>query len=284
LEVTVWIVDNNSKDDTEGVVREIQFNAAISCRYLKEMNQGLSHARNAGIRAGDGELIGFIDDDEQIDGKWYEVIAREFADSETQFIAGAYLPNWTAPAPDWLPPVSHAAVGITASVPRAFFGVESAAELWGGNAVIRRGVFERIGLFSTQCGRGATDLLMNEDKELQERMVRAGVRGIYVPDLIIYHLIPPERLTRNYHRRWRYWNGITEGLSGRDCKEPVRYLLGIPRYKFGHALRGLASLPRHLLVTHDPRQAFADELPFWHLMGYIYGRHFMRIERYFKKE
>ena len=150
--------------------------------------------------------------------------------------------------------------------------------------MIRRGVFERIGLFSTKCGRGATGLLMNEDKELQDRMVSAGLRGIYVPDLIIYHHIPKARLTRNYHRRWRYWNGISAGLTGRDCGEPVRYLLGIPRYKFGQALRGLASLARHLLITRDRRQAFACELPFWHLMGYIYGRYFMRVEQYFKQE
>lgn len=284
LDVTIWIVDNNSKDDTERVVREIHFNAPIPCRYIKEMNQGSSPTRNAGIRAGDGEIIGFIDDDEQIDEKWYEVIVREFGDPETQFIAGAYLPNWEVPAPDWLPSVSHAAIGVTAPLPRSPFGGQSPVELWGGNAVIRRGVFERIGLFSTKCGRGATGLLMNEDKEIQDRMVSAGLRGIYVPDLIIYHHIPAARLTRNYHRRWRYWNGISAGLFGRHCKEPVRYLLGIPRYKFGQAFRGLASLPRHLLVTRNPQKAFADELPFWHLMGYIYGRYFMRVEKYFKQE
>jgi len=284
LDVTIWIIDNNSKDDTEKAVREIKAQASIPCHYIKEMKQGTSHTRNAGIRAGNGDMIGFIDDDEQIDEKWYEVVAREFANQETQFIAGVYLPNWEVPAPSWLPSVSYAAIGVTAPLTRSFFGEQSPAELWGGNAVIRRSVFDRVGLFSTKIGRGATGLLMNEDKELQDRMVSAGLQGMYVPDLIIYHHIPAARLTRNYHRRWRYWNGVSAGLSGRDCKEPVRYLLGIPRYKFGHALRGLASLPRHLLVTHNAQQKFADELPLWHLLGYIYGRYFMRVEKYFKQE
>lgn len=87
LEVALWIVDNNSPDDTEKVVREIQSSAAIPCHYIKEMNQGSSFARNAGIRVGSSELIGFIDDDEQIDESWYKVIAREFSEEETEFIA-----------------------------------------------------------------------------------------------------------------------------------------------------------------------------------------------------
>jgi glycosyltransferase involved in cell wall biosynthesis len=276
LDVTIWVVDNNSKDDTVDVVSEIQSTAAVPCMYVNEANQGSSQARNAGIRAGNGELIGFIDDDEQIDERWYEIVAREFADQETQFIAGAYLPNWEVPAPNWLHPMSHAAIGVTASMPRSLFGGESSVELWSGNAVIRRSAFEEIGLFSTKYGRGAADLMMNEDFELQDRMVRAGYRGIYVPDLMIYHLIPAGRLTRNYHRRWRYWNGVSAGLSGRDFTEPVRYAFGIPRYKIGQAIRGLLSLPRHLLINREVSQAFADELPTWFLLGYVYGKHFMR--------
>jgi glycosyltransferase involved in cell wall biosynthesis len=283
LDVTIWIVDNNSKDDTEMVVRQMQSEAAIPCHYIKEMNQGSSRARNAGIRAGNGEIIGFIDDDEQIDEKWYEVVAREFADERTEFIAGAYHPDWTAPAPEWLPSVAYSAIGVTAPLTRSSFDGPSPRELWGGNAVIRRSVFESVGLFSTQCGRGATGLLMNEDKEFQERMVSAGHRGIYLPDLIIYHHIPAARLTRNYSRRWHFWNGSSEGLFGRKCKEPVRYLLGIPRYIVGRALKGLASLPHLVLVARNPKQAFASELRLWFLLGYIHGMYFLSVEDYFKQ-
>jgi glycosyltransferase involved in cell wall biosynthesis len=279
LEVTIWVVDNNSKDDTESVVREIQTEAALPCRYIKETKQGLSHARNAGIRAGSGELIGFIDDDEEIDEDWYKVVAREFAGQETQFIGGANLPNWAAPAPDWLPLASYAAIAVTAPMPRSPIGGESGVELWGGNAVIRRSAFERVGLFSTKHGRSAKGLLADEDRELLERLLGADIHGVYVPDLIIYHYIPAERLTRRYHRRWRFWKGVSEGISGRTRNEPVRYMLGVPRYRIGKALRSLASLPRDRFFTRDPRQAFADELPVWSLLGYIYGKHFMRVEK-----
>lgn len=50
------------------------------------------------------------------------------------------------------------------------------------------------------------------------------------------------------------------------------------------ALRGLAALPRHLLFTSEAGQAFADELASWDLLGFIYGKHFIRIERYYGKQ
>src|ERR1035438_8078569 len=66
LDVTIFIIDNNSKDDTESVVLEIQSNSTRPLVYVKETKQGLSHARNAGICAGTGNIIGIIDDDEEI--------------------------------------------------------------------------------------------------------------------------------------------------------------------------------------------------------------------------
>jgi hypothetical protein len=29
---------------------------------------------------------------------------------------------------------------------------------------------------------------------------------------------------------------------------------------------------------------FDDELPLWHLIGYIFGKHFMRVEQYYAKQ
>ena len=279
LEVTVLIVDNNSKDDTEQVVRDIQSQAVRPVVYIKETNQGSSHARNAGIRAGVGDILGFIDDDEEIDENWYNVVAREFSDQATQFIGGPYLPNWAAPAPKWLPPGYHAVIGVLLPKPRSPFGGTFPGILMGGNAVIRRDVF--VGLYSTKLGRSGKGLLSDEDAEFYRRLCHAGLHGVYVPDLIIHHYIPADRLTRHYHRRWCYWRGVSLGVSDRDSKANVRYMFGVPRYTIGRALRGLASIPRHMFITREAGQVFADELALWDLLGFIYGKHFIRIERYY---
>ena len=284
LELTILIVDNNSEDDTEQVVLEVQAQTERRLIYIKETNQGLSHARNAGVRAGTGDIIGFIDDDEEIHRDWYNVIAREFQDQATQFIGGPYLPNWGAPPPPWLPPGYHAVIGVVLPKPRSPFGGSFQANLMGGNAVIRRRVFDSIGMYSPKLGRSGKGLLSEEDAEFYRRLISAGVQGMYVPDLMIDHYIPADRLTRNYHRRWCYWRGVSQGYADRKSRESLSYLLGVPRYKVGRALRGLLSMPKHLMSPEQAGQAFADELASWDLLGFIYGRYFVRMDRYYTKQ
>lgn len=281
LTVTILIVDNNSEDDTEVMVREIAAQTRRPLVYVKQTKQGSSHTRNAGISAGTGEIIGFIDDDEEIDPQWYEVVLREFSDPSVDFIGGPYLPNWAAPAPDWLPPGYHAAIGVVLPKSRAEFGPAFSGNLMGGNAVIRRKVFDRIGTYSTRLGRSGKGLLSEEDAEFCRRLTAAAIRGMYVPELLIRHHIPAERLTRKYHRRWAFWRAASQGVLDRELKEPVAYMFGIPRHRIGRAIRGLSLLPRHLMSSGGKAQAFADELSMWDLAGFIYGKHFIRIDSYY---
>lgn len=284
LEVTIIVADNNSKDNTQQLVREMQAKAERPILYVNETRQSSSYARNAGIASGDGEIIGFIDDDEEIDEHWFEVVAREFADDATQFIGGPCLPNAAVPMPDWLPPGYHAVIGVIDPKPRSAFARSFPGNLNSGNAVIRRSVFDRVGPYSTKLGRSGKGLLSEEDAELYSRILDAELHGIHVPDLIIYHHIPADRLTRRYHRRWCFWRGVSQGVSDRSSEEPVSYIFGVPRYRIGRALKGLASLPRHLLSSGKSGQAFADELASWDVLGFIYGKHFIHIEKYYAEQ
>jgi glucosyl-dolichyl phosphate glucuronosyltransferase len=284
LDVTLLICDNNSKDDTEQVIREFQSEGGRAVVYVKETNQGLSHSRNAGIRAGTSEIIGFIDDDEEIREDWYTVVAREFADPETQFIGGCCLANWEVPPPDWLPPGYHSVIGVVEPKPRAAFNDDFKGNLMGGNAVIRRTVFDRVGGYDTKLGRGAKGLLSDEDAEFYRRLRAANLHGMYVPDLAMYHYIPATRLTRKYHRRWCYWRGVSQGLSDKVSREDTSYLLGMPRYKIGRAAKGVLGLPRRFFSQKRPGEAFAQELAIWDLLGFVRGKYFINIDRYYGKQ
>ncbi len=109
-------------------------------------------------------------------------------------------------------------------------------------------------------------------------MRRAGMIGMYVPELEISHFVPTSRLTRRYHRRWAYGRAISQGILDRQIPESVTYLFGIPRHRIGRTLHGLLALPRHLIGSNSKAQAFADELSAWDLVGFVYGRFFARID------
>lgn len=279
LNVRIIVADNNSPDDTAAVVREIQTHARLPVMYVLETRQGSSRARNAGIQAGDAELIGFIDDDEEIDSEWYRVIAREFADPAVQFIGGACLGNWATPAPAWLPYAYPAAIGVIPPKPRAPLDDSFGGNLMSGNCVLRRTVFERVGMYHPALGRTNKGLLSHEDAEFYGRIRSARLHGMYVPDLLIYHYIPPERVTRRYYRRWVFWRAVSQGTLSRERREPVSHLLGIPRYKVGRAARALLAIPRCSLKKGAQAIAFEHELALWELAGCIYGRWFADLRK-----
>jgi glycosyltransferase involved in cell wall biosynthesis len=275
LEITVVVVDNNSRDETPQIVREFAARGPLSIRYAHEARQGRSRAINAGIEATDGELVGMLDDDEEIDAAWFDVIARNFADPTLDFLGGPCKGRWVTSVPAWLPLEFSAVIGILdAGEARRVYDDNYAGMLWGGNAVIRRSVFERIGLYNPALGRTASGLLSCEDGDMYARLRAAGAQGIYDPDLIIHHYIAPERLTRRYHRRWCYGQGLSLGILDKDKPQPVVYFAGLPRYMIGDVLRALArwaAVHRH---GHNVR--FTAELRVWQFIGFLVGRYLHR--------
>ena len=281
LVVNIYVVDNNSTDDTAELVRRMQSQTTAGLHYLFEARQSSSHARNLGINAGTGELIGFIDDDEEVDAAWYSVVQREFQDPAVDFIGGPYFAQPGLQLPDWLPPSYPAAIGVQQVKGRAAFGAGHEGNLNSGNAVLRRGIFDRIGLYSGKLGRSGRGLLSEEDADLYRRIQKAGFAGVFVPELVIYHHVPPERLSRRYHRRWCFWRGVSLGVVDREQHEPTAYSLGVPRYRIGRAVKALTQLPAAVLSGRSSA-AFDAELALWDLAGFIHGKHFVRIERYYK--
>src|ERR1700740_724454 len=55
------IVDNNSTDQTRGVVERFNEDSGVDVRYVFEPRKGASHARNTGMQKARGEIIALID-------------------------------------------------------------------------------------------------------------------------------------------------------------------------------------------------------------------------------
>src|SRR5439155_19452119 len=102
LDVGVTVVDNRSTDDTRAIVDSFVPRFGGHLKYVYESNAGRSHALNAGIAATFGELVGMIDDDEEVDRAWLRTIAAAFDDPTTDFIGGPYVPRWDGERPAWL--------------------------------------------------------------------------------------------------------------------------------------------------------------------------------------
>jgi glycosyltransferase involved in cell wall biosynthesis len=275
LTVGITVVDNNSRDNTGQVVEYWKGHFGGRLRYIFEPIQGRSAALNAGITGSESDLVGFIDDDEEVDKTWYQTVHQTFSTYDVDFIGGPYIPKWEKEPPGWLPSDHEGVIGLVDAGNEIIpYDENYPGILMGGNAVIRRAALEKVGLYMTSLGRTGTRLLAGEDEHMYRRLVASGAKGLYLPDLKIYHLIPALRMTKGYYRRWSFWRGVSCGVLDRTQRQSVPYFCGVPRYLFGAASRGLLRWTMAPLRRGAESQTFSQELAIWDLAGFFYGKHF----------
>lgn len=282
LHVHVTVICNGCSDGSADVARRLQSRNPGLVSLLVDRRAGKSLALNAGIAATTGDLVGLIDDDEQVDERWLEVVARAFKDDTLDFIGGPYRVVWETPPPEWLPKDYLAVLGDVDNGAEARpFNREFPGILKGGNAVIRRAVLARVGPFAEHLGPGSFARLFScEDEDMYWRLLEAGANGGYLPELVIYHYITVSRLSREYYRSWCFWRGVSRGLMDRRHPMPVSYFGGIPRFLWGEAARAMLRLGFQR-TRRAPGDIFGDELRAWDVAGYFYGKHLYTLARFF---
>ncbi len=154
----------------------------------------------------------------------------------------------------------------------------------GVNMAFRREAFRRAGLWDNRVGRKAGTLLGQEVREWGLRAKAAGLRGFYVPDMIVHHLISADRLKKRYFRRWFYWHGISRAMLYEQKRvnmeapeqstldfSRVPHVLGVPRYMFRSCLRKCGDVFKAAL-RRDAVATFESELWVWFFAGVVKQR------------
>lgn len=244
----VVVVDNNSSDHTRGVVEKRVPFYPVPLRYLFEPRQGKSIALNSALARITADMIAFTDDDVRVPPRWLEAItAPLFARTDIDYTGGPVSPMWERPKPRWLDETGN--LGGTIAVKdhgREPFIFERAGRTpLGVNMCVRRSLIERIGGFRPDLGRTGRSLLGQEQAEFFCRSRAAGARGLYAPEAGLEHVVPAARLSRRYFCRWWFWKGVSHARLHRI--HPVTelgldlsrtpWLLGVPRYVLGNAVR-----------------------------------------------
>jgi glycosyltransferase involved in cell wall biosynthesis len=281
----VIVVDNNSPDRTREVVESMAPVFPAPLIYAFEREQGRSAALNHGFGVADGDIIVTTDDDIRVEPDWLTRIARGFETLRCDYVGGRVLPIWEGPRPGWLPAVNGRLWAVIALLDYGPEPVKFGARVpLGVNMAIRRAALDRVGGFDPRIGRKAGTLLGQEVREWCLRATAAGLAGFYVPAVAVQHLIPRDRLTKAYFRRWFYWRGISRAMlyaeTGLDMEKPeqstldfsqVPHIGGVPRYLFRTAMDALtASIAARF--RRDPVVSFERELFLWFFAGIVKQR------------
>jgi glucosyl-dolichyl phosphate glucuronosyltransferase len=181
---------------------------------LNDGEPGLSATRNTGIEISRGEIIAFLDDDAVAKEDWLAKLARHYTDPAVMGVGGMAVPQWTKQEADWLPPELYWVIGCTY---RGYADgrVANVRNIHGNTMSFRREVFDKIGLFSTRMGH-TNNLLGGDETEFCIRLTSRmpGARILYDPAVVIYHKVPPSRLTLRYLVGRAYGEGLSKGMMG----------------------------------------------------------------------
>jgi GT2 family glycosyltransferase len=171
--------------------------------------QGLSGARNSGLKVAQGTLIAFLDDDAIAEPDWLEHLLICCNDPQVLGAGGTVEPEWLCEQPRWFPEEFYWVVGCSYQArPTKTVVVRNP---YGGCTCIRREVFDAVGGFRSGIGRIGKLPMGCEETELSIRATQHWPHKffLYEPRSVIHHRIAPARAN------WRYFFSrcYAEGLS-----------------------------------------------------------------------
>ena len=242
------IVDNDAVPSAQSLVETLAAEAPFPVRYVHEPAAGVANARNAALAAASGDLIAFLDDDEEAAPGWLAALIA----AQRRYAADAVFGPVQARAP--------AAIRRHREYLRRFFSREGPAEagviehFYGcGDSLIRRAALPH----PTAPFSPARNETGGEDDHLFGVMQRAGARFAWAPDALVYEDPIPARLTLNYAlaRAFAYGQGPTYGCATADPPD----WRGVARFMTTGTIQagvfGLIAAVQWL--TRTPRRAFA---------------------------
>jgi glycosyltransferase involved in cell wall biosynthesis len=267
----ILVVDNNSSDQTRQLVEALAAQNPERLKYLFEAKQGISYGRNAGISGAGASIIAFTDDDVRVPRDWVRQIKIAFeANPDIDFLGGKVVPRWRTAPPAWLTKANWAPLALLDYGDRPFY-VDSEKQLCliGANSAFRRRAFEKVGLFKTDFQRVRNGIGSLEDHEMLLRLWRVKSRGLYLPELVATAEIEPERLEKEYHRKWHAGHGhFYAALHSEEVeRSKIGSIFGVPAHFYRRALSDavgwtLAS------IRHQPAKAFTNEMRLRHFCGF----------------
>ena len=196
------VVDNDQTPSAAGVARTLAEEAPFPVRYVHEPAPGVANARNAGMTESKGELIAFLDDDEEAPGEWLAALVSAQRRYEADVVFGPVHAR-----ADW------DRIGNRVYLERFFsrLGPEESGPIdhyYGcGDSLVRRGALPD----PDRPFSAIRNHIGGEDDLLFGAMERAGAKFAWAADAWVWEDPAPERLTLRYTalRAFAYGQGAS---------------------------------------------------------------------------
>lgn len=210
----IVLVNNNSTDNTESECLRFQKDFPdVQFRYFVETKQGLSHARNRGIDESLGDILVFLDDDSFVKPDYLHNLQQQMdTHPEAMAFGGKITPRFeTGETPKWLCKWTYSWVSAI-DKGEEVVPFEGSSYPIGANMGFRKICLDKCGNFNTELGRTKKNLMGGEEKDIFNRVKANDMLILYFPDILVEHVIPPQRTTKDYIIKMGQGIGMSERL------------------------------------------------------------------------
>jgi GT2 family glycosyltransferase len=224
----VIVVDDGSTDDTAAVARR------HDVRLVELEHGGLARARNAGVEAGEGEIVAFLDADAAAQERWLERIWRIM---DRTGVAGAGGPNLPFTNVGWQERAVSGALGVAIPEVRRD---GTCVHLPGCNMAFRRDAVLELGGFDERF------VASHDDVDFCDRLLASGRRMALHPGATVFH---HRRATLAGFIRQQQGYGVSRAIFEPPVTQPRT---GLAR----SVLRVAIAPPRHYFSGPEVRQRY----------------------------
>lgn len=217
----IIVVDNAATGDSIVDLVDTEFQGEIGVSAVKEPEPGLSHARNRGLDAAQGEIVVFADDDVLVDRDWIATLAAAFEHAgNAGATSGLTLPDvLETPTQRWIEGFGGRIRGFDVRTfdiddppsDRPLFPFTVGDLGAGRNMAFKRELLEDLGGFDVALGPG-TIAHDGDDVEALLRVMLSGHPVVHDPAAIVWHAHPREYRELE-DRVWGYGIGLTACLT-----------------------------------------------------------------------
>ena len=240
----IVVVANACSDNTAAGVRDFGARSQVPVRLLEEPKAGLSLARNRGAHASAGRWLAYLDDDARPVPGWLAAYEGHLAEHPgLEAAGGPIFVDWgPVPMPAYWDPVFNVQLGELILDERADAFPEDASP-FGGNMLLSREAFGRVGDFDATLGLQGGRQVMGEEADWFHRFRLTGGRSIgYASGAAILHRVNPARLTRSSVRRRTWHSGVATGRRLADVEPESRGVVAWARHALSATLKGRLTL------------------------------------------
>lgn len=214
----IILVDNNSTDSTASLCKKFEVeHPNVRYSYFLETQQGLSYARNRGVKEANGDILVFLDDDAFVQENYVSNLINHLkTNSEIKAFGGKITPFYESGVePKWMSKWSYSWVSaIDYSDTVTCFG-ENAYPI-GANMGIRKDLISQFDGFNTELGRTGKNMMAGEEKDMWSKVRAKGIDIYYLPDVAVKHCIPERRTTTDYIIRFAQGVGMSERVRTKN--------------------------------------------------------------------